>query len=171
MSKIDDLKQEATDLGISFSPNIGEAKLQDKIDAHYEKEESGSIEKMVEKAEASKKEETPKKEVKKGGFDRRTLAKEREAAARKTKVITIIDNDQRVNNQTTTATVNCGNMYFDLGTMVLPLQMEVEVQQGHIDVLKSVMIPQHMKKAGANGLSEVVMRPRYTISYSDKSPE
>jgi regulator of protease activity HflC (stomatin/prohibitin superfamily) len=170
MSKIDDLKQEAKELGINIAPNAKEASIQKKIDEYYESLETS--EKEIEEAVAAKEaEETvEEKSEEKSAVKRKKsmaeLAKEAEAEARKTRVITIIDNDQRVNNQTTSCTVNCGNEYFDLGTMVLPLNMPVEVSKGHIDVLKNVKIPQHVKDP-KTGLSSVVLRPRYTISYED----
>lgn len=174
--KIDELKAEATELGISYSPNIGEAKLQEKIDnakpkaevVEGETEEPSWMEKAATKTEAEEKAEV--QSGKWGPAQRRKLAAKREAEARKTRIITIIDNDQRVNNKTTSAVVTCGNEMFDLGTAILPLNMDVEVMQGHIDVLTSIKIPQHIAKQGSNGLSEVAMRPRYTISYSDKKP-
>ena len=88
-------------------------------------------------------------------------------AAMKTVVVTVIDNDNRVNNQTTTATVNCSNRYFDLGTVYIPLNEPVEVMQGHIDVLKDVMIPHHVNDP-KTGLSKVITRKRYTIQYEQK---
>jgi len=177
MKKIDELKAEATELGIKFSANIGEAKLQEKLDSYKakqpdveepeaEKEEPTWMEQAASKADT--KEEVEVKSGKWGPAQRRKLAAEREAAARKTKIITIIDNDQRENNQTTSAVVSCGNERFDLGSVILPLNMEVEVLQGHIDQLASVKIPQHTK--GPDGNSVLVMRPRYTIAYSDKKP-
>lgn len=175
MKKIDELKAEATKLGITFSANIGEAKLQDKIDVYKaeqpdveepQAEETSWMEQAAKQADAA--EEVEVKSGKWGPAQRRKLAAEREAEAKKTKIITIIDNDQRENNLTTSAVVSCGNERFDLGTAVLPLNMEVEVLQGHIDQLKSIKIPQHTK--GPDGNSVLVMRPRYTISYSDKKP-
>lgn len=161
MSKLEELKQEADDLGVTYSGNIGEAKLQEKINAHYESKEDSVV---------VPKEDEPVKETPvavKGKLTKLARAKEAERAARATRVITIIDNDQRVNNQTTTCTVSCGNEYFDLGTMLLPLNMPVEVMQGHINVLKEVEIPQHVKD-NRTSLSTVVLRKRYTISYEDK---
>lgn len=157
MSQLDELKQEATDLGIKFNKAIGEAKLQEKIDAHYEAQETSgpALEAMVVAQE---------KAPKKVGFEAKRIA--REKAARKTRVITVIDNDQRVNNHTTTCSVNCSNEFFDLGTKVLPLNEKIEVCQGHINVLKSVMIPLHQRD-NTTGLSSVRLRPRYTISYED----
>lgn len=116
--------------------------------------------------EELKKEATEKSAVK-SKVSLLTKAKAAEDAANKTKIITIIDNDQRVNNQTTSCTVNCGNAYFDLGTAVLPLNFPVEVRQGHINVLKEVMIPQHIKDP-KTGLNEYTTRNRYSISYEDK---
>ena len=88
-------------------------------------------------------------------------------AAMKTVVVTVIDNDSRVNNQTTTAPVNCSNRYFDLGTVHIPLNEPVEVMQGHIDVLKDVVIPHHVSDP-KTGLSKVVTRKRYTIQYEQQ---
>lgn len=158
---LEELKKEADDLGITYSPNIGEAKLQAKIDEYYASQETSGKEleaavKAIEQSEV--------KTVATGKKSFREKAKEIELAARKTRVITIIDNDQRVNNQTTTCSVNCSCKYFDLGQMILPLNTPVEVMQGHIDVLKEVRIPQHVRD-NKTGLSRVVLRPRYTISY------
>lgn len=176
MKKIDELKAEATKLGISYSPNIGEAKLQDKIDSHVVEdivEDEPEVESWME--QAAKKVDVAEKVEEATGvwgpLQRRKLAAQRQADAKKTKIVTIIDNDQRVNNQTTSASVSCGNEMFELGTVVLPLNLDVEVMQGHLDQLLAIRIPQHIKKPGMNGLSEVVMRPRYTISYSNKTPE
>lgn len=164
MSTLEDLKKEATDLGITFAKTIGEAKLKEKIEAHYKSQETS--EKEIEEAIA-KKEAEEKSEAKAVSTDKETfnqLALKLEAKARETSVVTIIDNDQRQNNHTTSCTVNCSNMHFDLGTVILPLNLPVEVKQGHLNVLKEIRIPQHVQNP-TTGLSEVRMRPRYTISY------
>lgn len=168
MSTLEELKKEAGSLGISFNKRIGEKKLQEKIEAFYEsKETSGPavIAAVVKKEEA-------KKESKKPTVRGRPITPQeerriaREKAARKTRVITVVDNDQRINNHTTTCTVNCSNEFFDLGTKLLPLNLKIEVMQGHINVLKSVNIPLHAKDS-RTGLSTVRLRPRYTINYED----
>ena len=165
--RLDELKQEATDLGIKFSANIGEDKLQAKIEEYYESQET--LEKEIQQAVVVKEAEE-KSEVKSAVSGNKTgkgariqAAKE---AAMKTRVVTIIDNDQRVNNQTTSCKVNCTNEFFDLGQMVLPLNTPVEVRQGHIDVLKEIKIPLHTKDP-KTGLARVEMRHRYSISYED----
>ena len=158
---LDELKQEAKDLGIEFSANIGKAKLQDKINAYYAGEETSGKEVLE---AASKKAEA----VDEPGMsaDVSSAIAKVKADANKTRVVTIIDNDQRVNGQTTTCTVNCSNMYFDLNTIILPLNTPVEVRQGHINVLKELQIPQHVKDTKTN-LSTVRLVPRYTISYEN----
>jgi len=164
---IEELKQEATDLGIKFQANISAEKLQARIDAYYESQETSGkeIQEAVEQKEAEEKSEGKSAESgKKLMASKAAIAK---AKAMKTKVVTIIDNDQRVNNQTTTCTVNCSNAYFDLGTVVLPLNLPVEVRIGHLNVLKEVKIPQHVKDQ-KSGLSTARMVPRYTISYEEK---
>lgn len=161
MSTLQELRKEADELGITYSKNIGAGKLQEKIESFYESQETSgpALEEVV--AEKEKAAPTPTNK----GVDPK-LAKRlaRENAARKTQVVTIIDNDQRVNNQTTTCTVNCSNEFFDLGTVILPLNEKIEVSTGHIRTLEGVKIPLHMRD-NKTGLSQVKLRPRYTISY------
>ena len=145
MDKIEELKKEADELGIVYSKNIGEAKLKEKIDAFYESQETG-IELGTVATEEPSGLEVVKANVAKVEAVKKTMrakAIEAEAAARKTRIVYIVDNDQRTNNKTNSFTVNCSNMYYDLGTMILPLNVPVEVRQGFIDVLNEVMIPQH----------------------------
>jgi hypothetical protein len=163
MSTLQELKQEADELGVSYAKNVSANKLQEKIEAFYESQETSgpALEAVVAQEEA-------KPEAKKAsGPDPLTekINKAR-AAAEETRIVTIIDNDQRVNNQTTTCTVNCSNAYFDLGTIILPLNEKIEVRMGHLKTLEQVQIPLHMRD-NKTGLSTVKMRPRYTISYED----
>lgn len=170
MTTIEELKQEATELGISFNQNIGADKLQAKIDAYYESQETSGNEILaaVEKQEAMEKSEE-KSAVSDNGksADLAKFVNAAEAAARKTRVVTITDNDQRENNQTTVAVVNCSNLYFDLGTVYIPLNVPVEVRQGHINVLLETEIPLHVKDP-KTGLSTLAMRKRYSVSYEDR---
>lgn len=154
-TNIEDLKHEAEQLGVTFHPNISAAKLAAKIEEFYKSQETSAV------VVADTQEDTP--DLAKGAANMRTLARALEAEARKTQVVTIIDNDQRVNNVTTSCTVNCSNAYFDLGQIILPLNEKVEVRKGHLDVLRSVKIPQHMKNPNDPSVSVMVMRPRYTI--------
>ena len=165
---LDELKSEADQLGVKYNPQIGAAKLKQKIDAYYESQETSGkeIQEAIEKNEAKEQSEGKSAVTNKEAAKRKKIA-EAKAAANKTRVVKIIDNDQRVNNQTTTCKATSGNLYFDLGTVVIPLNIPVEVKQGHINVLKSILIPQHGKDT-KTGLSSVRMVPRYTISYEDR---
>lgn len=164
--ELEALKQEAKDLGIEFSANIGAAKLKEKIDAHYESQETSGEEIMaaVKAVEAKEKSEEKPAVKSTGEMSMAALARELYEKACKTVVVTIIDNDQRVNNQTTTVPVNWSNQYYDLGTVSFPLNTPIEIQQGFINVLKECTIPHHVKDPKTN-LSTTVMRQRYTISY------
>jgi hypothetical protein len=166
MNEIDDLKKEADELGLTYNAQIGATKLQEKINAYYESQETSEKELIaaVKAKEANEQPEEKAVQTSKVPVQVSNKRAERRKAAEATRVVTIIDNDQRVNNVTTTCTVNCSNMYYDLGTMLLPLNMAVEVKQGHLNVLKELKIPQHVKDT-KSGLSQVRMVPRYTISY------
>jgi len=164
---MEELRQEATELGLTFPKNIGSEKLKEKIDAHYKSQETSGKElnEAVEATEQAEEKSPEKSTVKVGPAGSKINAAK--AAANVTRIVTVIDNDQRVNNQTTTFKVNCSNAYFDLGQRIYPLGIEVEIRQGHLNVLKEVKIPQHYKDSRTN-LSEVRMIPRYTLAYSDK---
>lgn len=172
MATLQELKQEATELGIEFSANIGAAKLAEKIENFYSSQENS--EKEIQEAEVAARalelEAEEKSEVKpavsnKGSMSRHQRAKLAEEKARKTRIVTITDNDTRENNQTTVAVANCTNMYFDLGTAYIPLNVPIEVRQGHIDILNGVEIPLHVKQK--DGLFKYEMRKRYSIHYED----
>jgi hypothetical protein len=164
-----ELKSEADSLGIKYKENIGAQTLKGKIDDFYAAQETSSKELM--KAVKNKEEldtevkQVDEKELGEKEKIRKAIA-EAKAKAKATRIITIIDNDQRVNSQTTTCKVTCANMYFDLGSIILPLNMPVEVQQGHINVLTEVKIPLHIKNP-QTGLSDVRMVSRYNIIYED----
>ena len=164
MSTLQELKQEATDLGIEYSANIGATKLAEKIEDYYKSQETSGeeIQAAVEAKEA--KEKSEEKPAVKGKEDKYARAKKAEERARKTRIVTITDNDTRENNQTTVAIANCSNLYFDLGTVYIPLNVPVEVKQGHIDVLNGVEIPLHGKDP-KTGLTTTTVRKRYSISY------
>ena len=166
MATLNELKQEATELGIEFSANIGAAKLAEKIETYYKSQETSGEEIQAAIAKKEAEEKSEEKPAVKGRGDRWARAKAAEERANRTKIITITDNDTRENNQTTIAVVNCSNLYFDLGTVYLPLNVPVEVRQGHIDVLAGIEIPLHVKD-GRTGLYTAEIRKRYSINYED----
>lgn len=171
--RLDELKQEATELGIEFNPRIGEAKLQAKIDEYYESQETSG--KEVEQAvqaneEATVSEAKAEKPAVNGNKTIAQLAKEIYDRARATKIVTITDNDQRVNNQTTTCKANWSNQYYDMGTKIFPLNIPIEVPQGFLQVLSEVKIPHHVKD-NATGLSITTMRKRYSFDFGNSDKE
>lgn len=154
---IEELKQEADDLGIQYNANIGAPKLAAKIEEHYAAQEgSAPVVKLETVAERGSRKKTIGER-----------AAEARLAAMKTRIVTITDNDQRENNLTTIVSVNCSNDYFDLGTRRIPLNIPVEVEQGYINVLKEIQIPMHVRD-NTTGLGRTVLRNRYSIAYSDE---
>ena len=162
---IDELKTEATGLGLQFAQNIGAEKLKAKIDAYYEFQETSGKEIQVAVAAKEKSEEKSAESGKQELSKREKIAAAKKAAMVE-RTVTIVDNDQRVNSQNSTAVVNCSNIYFDLGTAVIPLNVPVKVKQGHINVLKDATISLHTKDQ-KTGLS--VARPMARYSITDSS--
>lgn len=161
---IDELKTEATGLGIQFAQNIGAEKLKAKIDAYYESQETSGKELQTAIAAVEKSEEKSAEKGKKE-LSKREKITAKKAAAMVERTVTIVDNDQRVNSQNSTAIVNCSNIHFDLGTAVIPLNVPVKVKQGHLNVLKDATISLHVRDQ-RTGLSEPRPMTRYSITDS-----
>lgn len=159
---IEELRAEATGLGIQFAQNIGAEKLKAKIDAFYESQETSGQELQTAIAAKEKSEEKSAESGNVASSKRDRIAAAKKAAMVE-RIVTIVDNDQRVNSQNTTAVVNCSNIHFDLGTMVIPLNIPVKVKQGHINVLKDSTISLHVKDQ-KTGLSVPRSVPRYSIT-------
>jgi hypothetical protein len=166
MADLQELKKEADELGVTYAKNITAQKLAEKIEAFYESKETSTV-KIEETAppEETEDESTEEKPLTKEQLFHEKRLK-REKKARETRIISIVDNDQRVNNHTTTCVVNCSNEYFDLGTRILPLNEKIEVAVGHIKALQTVQIPLHVVDQ-KTGMSTVRMRSRYTITFED----
>lgn len=163
---LDDLKAEATELGISFSPNIGAAKLKEKIDAHYDSKETVTKE-LEETLEATKENSVTKNEKVDPALAMRMLAAEMRKEANKLRSVIIHDNDKNQNHLTTTCTVNCSNQYFDLGTKFFPLNEKIKVRQGHLNVLAECKMQVHTRAGKGDATFQHAMRPRYSIEYFD----
>lgn len=155
VEQLNELKREAAELGIKVNANATVKSLTEKIEKFYADKEA-SAEKVSVRVGSVGGSDDP-------ALAMRKLAKELEAKARKTRVVTIIDNDQRINNVATSCVANCSNAYFDLGTIILPLNEKVEVREGHLEALRSVKIPQHVKDPANPSVSRTVMRPRFSI--------
>lgn len=162
LKTIEELKIEADQLGVTYRADITQEKLAAKIEAHYAKSENES---KVTVNESSTEEQIEPDEALANASSFQRYVQEQKREALKTRIVTIIDNDSRVNNVTTTCTVSSSNEFFDLGTVILPLNERVEVRQGHLNVLSELKIPQHVKSQVDPSISKMVLRPRYTIQY------
>lgn len=138
--------------------------LAEKIEDYYKSQETSGEEIQAAVAAKEAKEQSEEKPAVKGKEDKYARAKKAEERARQTRIVTITDNDTRENNQTTVAIANCSNLYFDLGTVYIPLNIPVEIKQGHLDTLANLEIPLHVKDA-KSGLFKTEVRKRYSISY------
>jgi hypothetical protein len=156
------LKTEAIQLGIDFQDNVTATALQKIIDTHYDSLEAAnpSTPIVVEEEVTA----APSTAPVAGKLTIGQKARIAEEKARKTRIVTVFDNDTRENNETTVAVVNCGNAYFDLGTVYIPLGERVEIMVGHLNVLKEIQIPHHMSSGSG---SKTTLRNRYTINYED----
>ena len=148
---MDELKAEATGLGITFSPNIGEKTLLGKIDAYYESQSAGDL--VKEKDESTSEDETETegtegtelKVVDKpltGKAKLRQKVLEAKTAAMKTRVVTITSNDKRTNDVATTEYLGFENQYFGMSRIV-PLDVPMELEACLIDVAKTTYITLH----------------------------
>ena len=143
---IEELKQEADELGIVYNKSIGADKLAAKIEEFYASRESaGAVVATKSKPRTI-----------------REHALEAKTRAEQTKIVTITDNDQRENNLTQIVSVTCANRHFDLGTKRIPLNIPVELEQGFIDVLNEIKIPMHVFNQ-STGKTTTSLRNRYSV--------
>lgn len=93
------------------------------------------------------------------------IAKMRKEAM-KTEVVLITSNDKRDSDSASTVYATCENQYFALAK-IIPLNVEVEVEQCLIDVLSEVEIPLHIDeivKGQKTGVSTYRMIKKFNIS-------
>ena len=161
---IEEARTEADQLGLKYSPNIGLAKLEEKIEGHYATQAAGDIVTEVE-------EETEAVEVAKPAAGKLTQEQAHakmlltaKAKAFETRIVTITSNDKRDNHVTTTAYLSMDNQYFGKSKYV-PLDVPVELEKCLIDVAKDIKIMLHVdeivdgKRTGNKRLVCVFHRP------------
>lgn len=171
MSTRDDLKQEATDLGLDFPSNIKTEKLEQLIEEHYQSQAAGDLVQAVEEVEEPQEEKTPAKANGKKLTKNQKLA-EAKNRAMATKVVTLSSNDKRDNEYVTTAYLSFENQHFGLAKLV-PLDIPVELEQGLINVAKETMITLHKDEVidGKRTGNKIPVRTRkYNVSYEDMKP-
>ena len=182
---MDELKAEATGLGITFSPNIGEKTLLGKIDAFYESQSAGDL--VKEKDESTSEDETETDETneqthkageaivvdkpitksKKVQFREMIMAAKN--AAMKTRVVTITSNDKRDNDVATTTYLGFENQYFGISRIV-PLDVPMELEIALIDVAKTTYITLHKDEiidGKRTGNKKAVPVRKLNVSFED----
>lgn len=177
LKPIEELREEATGLGISFHPNTGAPRLAQLIEEFYDAQASGDIIKAKPDDEEDDSDTEPKEEVP-TAVPTRKLSKEEEhrkmihnakMAAMATKIVTISSNDKRDSEYTTTAYFSMENQHFGIAKLV-PLDVPVELEVCLIDVAKTTMITLHKDEiidGRRTGNKVPVSVRKYNISYED----
>ena len=155
---LESLKEEAVELGITFSPNIGIAKLQEKIDVALGARA---------KAETEKKQNAKTKD---GGIELNPIQLMRMKALNLRKVR--ISNMAQQNQGAKTVFIGVHNMYLDVAR-VLPLNDVIAVEQCLLDAIekqyKQLMDEPVLDKNGnETGNYRAVEKPMYQVVYLDK---
>lgn len=152
-----ELKEEADSLGISYSANIGAAKLQEKIDAHDQKLMDEADEKPV-KSEAKVEDKIAKADNPRLAALR--VIKEQERLNRETIVVKISMVDKREASYATSAYFNTGST-----AMRVPLDEWVEMPKilVHLAETKKSLI--HIEK---DGTSVPKLQKTYVVEYKDR---
>lgn len=154
---LEDLKLEATSLGIEYNQRIGYDKLKDKVDEHYDNESKANSVPVEVKEEP--KEDT--KEQKPGKVDPRQEAlmviKKQQAEGKKTQVVKITMVDKREASTALAAYFNDGNQ-----AMRVPLDTYVEMPKYLIDQAENARAVTHMETPNG-GVSKYTKK--YVVEY------
>lgn len=152
---IKELKQEADELGITYSANIGAAKLASKIEEWYAKESAENT--------------TPVEidETKQEAMDRKALAKQealkiikaQEKANMETKVVKISMVDKREASIATHAYFSTGDI-----SMNIPLDVFVEMPKILIYMAERAKAMTHIEQ---NGETVTKLQKKYVVEYKE----
>lgn len=177
---MEELKKEATELGIDFKGVKSKVDMQKLIDAYYNEQSNDSdipTAKVEETEEEEEKDETVSTPVK---SNKKPISKEarirfaiRDAKARamKTRVVTITNNDKRDSHMTTTAYLSCENEYFGISRSV-PLDVPIELEQCLIDVAVETKMVNHVDEivnGRRTGNKVPKLTRKYAVSYENIS--
>ena len=146
----EELKQEADELGLTYSPNIGKAKLEEKIEQKYKEieESSDSIEsntRVSTKGALSARKEALK------------IIAEQIAENKKTKVVKITMVDKR---EASTAT----HAYFSNGDVSLHIPLDVWVEMPNI-LIQLAEEAKAVTHVDSNGITEPKLTKKYVVEY------
>ena len=139
----EELKQEADELGLTYSPNIGKAKLEEKIEQRY-KEIEESSEVSTKGALAARKEALK-------------IIAEQIVENKKTKVVKITMVDKR---EASTAT----HAYFSNGDISLNIPLDVWVEMPNI-LIQLAEEARAVTHVDSNGITEPKLTKKYVVEY------
>ena len=146
----EELKQEADELGLTYSPNIGKAKLEEKIEQKYKE-----IEESSDSVESNTRVST------KGALAARKEAikiiAEQIAENKKTKVVKITMVDKR---EASTAT----HAYFSNGDVSLHIPLDVWVEMPNI-LVQLAEEARAVTHVDSNGITEPKLTKKYVVEY------
>ena len=182
---LEDLKQEAAELGIEFSDRIGAKTLKERIDAFYEKEANTADLVKVDDTEAEDEIELVKvtetkaaaavveagwleksiDEIREGLMDNpklmhKIITKKIDIESRETRIVRLTMVDKR---EASTAT----DAYFNNGTLAtrVPLDTWVEMPNGLIEQAEIAKAVIHVE---SNGVTLPKLTKKYVIDYKEK---
>lgn len=155
---IEEIRNEADQLGIKYAPNLGAAKLQAKIDEKYaelENETNGEVEVAEVKADdEGDKEDTPKKAVK---MDARAIIREQEKANKKTKIVKVSMVDKRESSYATSVYYSTGGV-----GMRIPLDTFCEVP---VILIKLIEDAKSLVHAEVDGNTVSKYQKKFVVEY------
>ena len=146
----EELKQEADELGLTYSPNIGKAKLEEKIEQKYKEIEESSDSVESNTRVSTKCALATRKEALK-------IIAEQIAENKKTKVVKITMVDKR---EASTAT----HAYFSNGDVSLHIPLDVWVEMPNI-LVQLAEEARAVTHVDSNGITEPKLTKKYVVEY------
>ena len=146
----EELKQEADELGLTYSPNIGKAKLEEKIEQKYKEIEESSDSVESNTRVSTKGALAARKEALK-------IIAEQIAESKKTKVVKITMVDKR---EASTAT----HAYFSNGDISLNIPLDVWVEMPNI-LIQLAEEAKAVTHVDSNGVTEPKLTKKYVVEY------
>ena len=146
----EELKQEADELGLTYSPNIGKAKLEEKIEQKYKEIEESSDSVESNTRVSTKGALAARKEALK-------IIAEQIAESKKTKVVKITMVDKR---EASTAT----HAYFSNGDVSLNIPLDVWVEMPNI-LIQLAEEAKAVTHVDSNGITEPKLTKKYVVEY------
>ena len=146
----EELKQEADELGLTYSPNIGKAKLEEKIEQKYKEIEESSDSVESNTRVSTKGALATRKEALK-------IIAEQIAENKKTRVVKITMVDKR---EASTAT----HAYFSNGDVSLNIPLDVWIEMPNI-LIQLAEEARAVTHVDSNGVTEPKLTKKYVVEY------